>query len=610
MPELSGRLIGSRYRLDKKLGQGGMGVVYTATQESLGRGVAVKVLLPFLAADAGLVARFKAEAERAGRLSHPHIVQIFDFGADPDGVAWIAMELLDGEPLGDRIDRGALSEEDVVRIGRETLSALEAAHASRLVHRDLKPDNVFLARVPGVGESVKVLDFGIAKALDSEGAQKLTATGMLIGTPLYMAPEQAAGRDVDPRSDLYSLGVVLYEALTGRVPFEANNYSGLVYAVISVEPQRIEVLRPGVTPELAQIIHRAMSKDPAQRFQNAREMADALARITLVGSATPARSSEDASIGVAPTMATPVGPATTGPAAVAAAAAYAPSPAAARASPPAVAPAGSPTPAPSGRRGMGVWIGLAVVLALGAFAGAYALGRVGSDATPAPPVAPVATIAPIAVAVDPAEVGAGPMVPSDTGTGTGTDTGTAADTGTDTDTADTDPGTDTGMGSASRGGSEGADRGPRRRGGLTMAAVDVPAAPLPIPDEGPPPAMPPFPNRAPGARVSCSFVSAPGMPFRDIRPAVNSAGPWGRCWPPTVPVPDVNRGRCFNITVSGGGRVQNVAESGTDNEPAAFQECAVQHLRAVVFPAPDDRTPHTFQICFGLDELPAGGAGE
>jgi serine/threonine-protein kinase len=176
-------------------------------------------------------------------------VHIFDFGADPDGLAWIAMELLEGEPLGERIAKGALSEHEVVRVAREVLAALEAAHAQRLVHRDLKPDNVFLSRVPGVGDSVKVLDFGIAKALDAEGAQKLTATGMLIGTPLYMAPEQAGGRDVDERSDLYSLGVVLYEALTGRVPFEAKNYSGLVYAVMSLEPQPVEMLRPGVTPD-------------------------------------------------------------------------------------------------------------------------------------------------------------------------------------------------------------------------------------------------------------------------------------------------------------------------------------------------------------------------
>jgi serine/threonine-protein kinase len=195
------------------------------------------------------------------------------------------MERLEGEPLAKRIARGPVEEREVIRIAIEVLSALEAAHGARLVHRDLKPDNIFLANVPGIGVQVKVLDFGIAKALDDEGGAKLTATGALIGTLMYMAPEQARGAAVDERTDLYSLGAVVYEALTGRPAFDAKGYEKLLLAILSDAPRPLDeaVDATGarlVSPQLAAIVARAMAKRPEERFQSAREMAREMAALS------------------------------------------------------------------------------------------------------------------------------------------------------------------------------------------------------------------------------------------------------------------------------------------------------------------------------------------
>jgi len=232
--ELPGRLLGGRYRIGAAIGRGGMGTVYAAVQESLGRAVAVKVLHPVLSQDAEAVTRFRAEAERAGGLSHPHIVHVLDFGWEEGGLAWIAMERLEGESLGQRIGRtGPQPAQQVVRIALETLSALEAAHEAKVVHRDLKPDNIFLTKAAGVGEVVKVLDFGIAKLLDGSSAASLTASGMVVGTPLYMSPEQAQAKPLDGRADLYSLGCVAFWALTGTLVFNAKNATAMMMRAVA-----------------------------------------------------------------------------------------------------------------------------------------------------------------------------------------------------------------------------------------------------------------------------------------------------------------------------------------------------------------------------------------
>ncbi|MEM9195892.1 MAG: serine/threonine-protein kinase, partial [Myxococcota bacterium] len=202
-----GQVLGGRYRLGPEIGSGAMGVVHEAVQESLGRNVAIKVLRPILAGDQDMVARFRAEAERAARLNHPHVVQVIDFGHEPTGLLWIAMERLVGTSLRDRMQAGRPSVDDALGIIDDVLKALEAAHAAKLIHRDLKPGNIFLAEVPGLGTVAKVLDFGIAKLLDGDAASKLTGTGVVLGTPLYMAPEQLRGGPIDARADLYSVGV-------------------------------------------------------------------------------------------------------------------------------------------------------------------------------------------------------------------------------------------------------------------------------------------------------------------------------------------------------------------------------------------------------------------
>ncbi len=271
---LIGTLVGGKYRLVRLLGQGGMGAVYEALQEGLNRRCAVKVLHETLAQDATLVARFKREAEVAASLGHANIVQVTDFGYD-DGKAFLVMDYLDGQPLADLMEAGALDPERVRFIVSQVLSALEAAHAREIVHRDLKPDNVYLTAISGVRDMVKLLDFGIARITD-EQSQKMTTTGQVLGTPAYMSPEQARGRPVDVRTDLYSLGVMMYEMLTTRMPVSGSNYHELMFAIVGETPTPIEELRPDLDAGLVAVVRRAMQKEPEARFQTATEMRAAI----------------------------------------------------------------------------------------------------------------------------------------------------------------------------------------------------------------------------------------------------------------------------------------------------------------------------------------------
>lgn len=264
-----GTRIANRYRLVNELGRGGMAQVFEAVDETLDRRVAVKVLHPHLAADDTFVTRFRQEAIAAARLTHPGIVGVYDTCSDGTHEA-IVMELLDARTLREVLDeRGTLDTESVRRIGLRLLDALEAAHNSGLVHRDIKPSNILLC----TDGRVKIADFGIAKAEDHT---EITREGSLVGTASYLSPEQLEGASVDRRSDLYSLGLVLYECLVGRIPFEGDSGAAVALARLHVDPVDPRGYRADVPPSLATTVMRALRRDPAERFGDAAEFKAAL----------------------------------------------------------------------------------------------------------------------------------------------------------------------------------------------------------------------------------------------------------------------------------------------------------------------------------------------
>ena len=272
----AGSQIGQNVRLKRLLGQGGMGSVWVGEHLTLHTDVAVKFMAVEIAQDGAAVARFSREATAAAQIKSSHVVQTFDHGVTPDGIPYIVMELLEGEDLGKRIERvGALPPALTAQIISQVCRALTRAHALGIVHRDIKPDNIFLTDSDGE-LTAKVLDFGIAKRTTDTGFA-MTSTGAMIGTPYYMSPEQiTSARDVDFRSDLWSLGVVAYHALTGMVPFNAETLGALCIAIdraAFAPPSRN--LR-AIPPALDAWCARALARDPAQRFGSAREMADTL----------------------------------------------------------------------------------------------------------------------------------------------------------------------------------------------------------------------------------------------------------------------------------------------------------------------------------------------
>ncbi len=270
----SARVIDDRYQLGEVLGAGGMAEVRSALDTRLDREVAIKLLDEHLAgSDRGHV-RFEAEARACAALAHPNIVAVFDFGIDETTERpFLVMERLPGSTLADEIVRGPLDEQRVVQLGIQVADGLEAAHSAGIVHRDVKPANVLDA---GDG-TWKVADFGIAKTADA--VDGLTTAGATMCTAGYVAPERLVGEPASPRSDLYSLGVVLYEALTGRRPFIADTPLGVAHLARTTDPVNLEVARPGVSPALTQIVHRALERDPSRRFKSARAMRSELARL-------------------------------------------------------------------------------------------------------------------------------------------------------------------------------------------------------------------------------------------------------------------------------------------------------------------------------------------
>ncbi len=275
----TGALLGGRYRVKGLIGSGGMGSVYEAEREDLAHmRVAIKVLHRSVGARADLVMRFRREAETVAAIDHPNIVRIFDFQMPAGEPAFLVMERLHGMPLGEAFARdGRFPAERAAFIASQVLSALSVAHAANIVHRDLKPDNVFLTSLSGLRDVVKLLDFGVAKLMNARTSEKLTQTGSVLGTPAYMAPEQARGANVDHRSDLYGVGCMMYEALAGSPAFAAENYNALLFVIQNSVPVPLEVLRPDLDAALVAVITRAMAKNPSERFQTADAMESALA---------------------------------------------------------------------------------------------------------------------------------------------------------------------------------------------------------------------------------------------------------------------------------------------------------------------------------------------
>lgn len=258
-------MIAERYEMGEVIGTGGMGVVRAGRDSKLDRAVAIKFLRSDLAEQPDLRARFEAEARAAARISHPNVVGVFDTG-EHEGVPYIVMELLSGRSLAEELEAGPLDPHRVRRIGLEILSALEAFHREGILHRDLKPDNVLMA----ADGTVKVGDFGVAKI--TEGMD-LTMAGTMLGTPAYLAPERVAGEPASAASDVYSVGVVLYELLTGSTPYAGDSTLAMLRAIQYDEPTPLSQVRPDVERPLAEAIEKAMAKDPAHRYAHASSMA-------------------------------------------------------------------------------------------------------------------------------------------------------------------------------------------------------------------------------------------------------------------------------------------------------------------------------------------------
>jgi serine/threonine protein kinase len=277
MTELVGATLAERYQITRKVGQGGMGAVYEATHTLIGKRVAVKVLLEKYAQREAIVKRLKQEAQLASSVGNEHIIDITDFGSTDDGRTFVVMEFLDGESLAECLAREtSLPEQRILKVVAQAANALAAAHAKGIVHRDIKPENLFLVKRRDQ-DFVKVVDFGISKSLrassEEEEQPRLTQTGMVLGTPLYMSPEQARGDDeLDHRVDIYALGVIMYEASSGRVPFIGSNYLSVISQVLNETPKPLRELKPDLSEEFEAVVMKAMAKDVKDRYASAQDM--------------------------------------------------------------------------------------------------------------------------------------------------------------------------------------------------------------------------------------------------------------------------------------------------------------------------------------------------
>ncbi len=278
--ELIGQTLANKYRIEELINEGGMGAVYRSTHVLMEKTVAIKVLHPALAADDKIVARFSREAKAASRISHPHALNVTDFGESDNGVVFLVMEYLHGKTLKEAVHQGGpMPLPRVVEIIRQVCGALEAAHGEGVVHRDLKSDNIMLVDVSGGGDWAKVLDFGIAKITEKVGQDPaLTAPNLIIGTPQYMSPEQCSqASEIDARSDIYSLGIILYEMLVGHVPFTGESPTAVMMKHLQDAPPSILEERKDLLASVGRVVARALAKRPEDRYQTVSELSESLA---------------------------------------------------------------------------------------------------------------------------------------------------------------------------------------------------------------------------------------------------------------------------------------------------------------------------------------------
>jgi len=279
--ELIGSVIAERYHIAKKLGEGGMGAVYLGEHVKMGRKSAIKVMSSSMANDAEAIARFNREASNASRINHPNVCAIYDFGETTDGLIYLAMEFIEGGSLGDLLDReGTLPLARAADILAQTADALQAAHDLGIVHRDLKPDNIMLTRGRDGHDMVKVVDFGIAKAMTGEEGQQVTKTGLVVGTPEYMSPEQLSGDTLDGRSDTYALALVFYRMVTGTFPFQAESAQEMMIKRLTDDPLPLGTARPDVAfpTALEEAVRHALGRMPSERYATVVEFAQDVAR--------------------------------------------------------------------------------------------------------------------------------------------------------------------------------------------------------------------------------------------------------------------------------------------------------------------------------------------
>jgi serine/threonine protein kinase len=284
---LAGHLLDGRYRLVRKVGEGGMSVVYLATDVASGGAVAIKILSASLAADRNAMARLRREAALGLRLAHPNICHIMRLGETDEGLVYVVMPFVEGELLVDRTNRlGQLPLAQAAAFVRDIAAGLHVAHQLKIVHRDLKPENVMICRSPDESERAVVMDFGLAKERRAgHELEKLTATGVVLGTPEFLSPEQLRGKPLDGRSDVYALGLVTYEMLTGKLPFTGRSQQEVMIARLKSEPMPIRKMRPDLNlpAGVDRVILRALALEPADRYPSAPEFAEALAKAAAGG---------------------------------------------------------------------------------------------------------------------------------------------------------------------------------------------------------------------------------------------------------------------------------------------------------------------------------------
>ena len=416
-----GSLAAGRYRVLKLLGEGGMGQVYLAEHVAIEKRVALKVLRAEYASKGEIVTRFQQEAISASRIKHPNVLDVFDFGQLENGCFFLAMEFLEGNDLAEELTRRrVLGPASGIRIAMQICRALAAAHANGVVHRDMKPENVFLQRTADGEEIVKIVDFGIAQLRSKDAAvvetkRRLTRTGMIFGTPEYMAPEQASGKHADLRSDIYSVGIIMYEMFTGGVPFTGETFLGVLAKHLSEPTPAMHVVFPeiGISTSLQAVIMHALEKDPALRYQTMLELAQAISASTdaaALGYRPALNTASEHPISYAPhAPGTPThqqfAPSTTPTPAPPAVAIHGPGQAsdtaAARAETLIGAEANTRSPAPRSKGGLVA--ALITVVALGG-GGAWFISQRSSSSSPAPetpsalaaiPLAPPATVVPV-----------------------------------------------------------------------------------------------------------------------------------------------------------------------------------------------------------------------